>query len=119
MTPQEAQLIVHSLARGVDPESGEILAGDSPLCSAHVIRALFLASTALGEAAPTTPAKPRAPQPSRAGAPWSDEEDAKLAAEFDTGVSIRYLAEQHQRSVGGIRTRLVRLGRINEGQKTP
>lgn len=117
MSPQEAQRIVHSLAHGIDPDSGEVLAGDSPLCSANVIRALFLASTALSDSKTTTASKRRAPQPGNAGSPWSDEEAAELAAGFDAGVSIRYLAERHQRSIGGIRARLVRLGRITEGTK--
>jgi hypothetical protein len=119
MSPQEARRIVDSLAHGVDPESGEVLSGDSPLCSANVIRALFLASTALSDPAPAAAAKPRAPQPGKAGGPWSTEEAADLVAAFDAGTSIRELAEQHQRSPGGIRSRLVRLGRIAESSKTP
>lgn len=120
MSPQEAQRIVHSLAHGIDPESGEVLSSDSPLCGANVIRALFLATTALGDlGAAAKAAKPRAPRPGKAGAPWTDEEDTELAASFDAGVSLRYLAEKHQRSIGGVRSRLVRLGRITEGAKAP
>lgn len=117
MSPQEARRIVDSLAHGIDPGSGEVLSADSPLCSADVIRALFVASTALSDPAPAATVKRRTSQPGKAGAPWSDEEAAELVAGFDAGVSIRYLAQKHQRSIGGIRARLVRIGRITTGAK--
>lgn len=114
MSPQEAHRIVDSLAHGVDPESGEVLSGDSPLCSAPVIRALFLASAALSDAGKARSGK-SANRPGKAGTPWTAEEDAELAAAFDGGAPVRELADKHQRSTGGIRSRLIHLGRISEG----
>jgi hypothetical protein len=113
MSPQEAQRIVDSLAHGVDPESGEVLSGDSPLCSAPVIRALFLASTALTDAGKVRSGK-STNRPGKAGTPWTTEEDTELATAFDSGTPVRELADKHQRSTGGIRSRLIHLGRISE-----
>lgn len=48
-----------------------------------------------------------------AGTPWSAEEDARLAAEFDGGMTVAQIALAHQRSSGGITARLVKLGRID------
>jgi hypothetical protein len=113
MSPQEARRIVDSLAHGVDPESGEVLSGVSPLCSAPVIRALFVASAALGDVDKVRP-RPSAKRPAQAGAPWTVAEDAELAAAFDGGATVRELAGKHQRSAGGIRSRWIHLGRITE-----
>jgi hypothetical protein len=116
MSPQEAQRIVDSLAHGIDPESGEVLTGDSPLCSAPVIRALFLASTALSDLGKGRAGKSTG-RPGKAGTPWSADEDAELAAAFDSGTPVRELAGKHQRSTGGIRSRLVHLGRMTESAR--
>ena len=50
-----------------------------------------------------------------AGKPWTAEEDERLLAGFDSGVSVKDLTLAHSRSRGGIGARLVRLGRIQEG----
>lgn len=47
MFPQEAKSIIELLAKGIDPDSGEILPGQSVLNSPKVIRALFVAVEAL------------------------------------------------------------------------
>ena len=53
-------------------------------------------------------------RPGKAGTPWTAEEDTELAAAFDEGAPARELASKHQRSTGGIRSRLIHLGRITE-----
>jgi hypothetical protein len=50
--------------------------------------------------------------PAQAGKPWSRAEDSELADAFDAGRSIRELAEDHARTEGAIRSRLVRLGKL-------
>lgn len=111
MTPVEAQQIIDTLAKGLDPETGAALPADSCLNSPPIIRALFLASQALGTSTQRTRANDD--RPGKAGKPWSDAEDEQLIKAFDAGVTVRELANIHERSVGGINSRLVRLGRID------
>lgn len=47
---------------------------------------------------------------SRLGAPWTDEEDAQLREEHASGMNVDEMADVHDRNVGGIRSRLIRLG---------
>ena len=123
MTPTEAKQIIDVLARGIDPETGEVLPADNPLNSPHVIRALFLAARALElqAAAPAPKAKTKAAtpadKPGNAGAAWTDEETNRLAAAFDSGHDIAQLARDHQRTTGAIRSRLIRLGRVQPGDE--
>jgi hypothetical protein len=50
----------------------------------------------------------------RQGKAWSVDEDRRLYDGFVGGQSTNALASVHERSVGGIRARLVRLGLIDE-----
>lgn len=50
--------------------------------------------------------------PNRNGETWKPEEDERLAQAFDSGAAIKELAASHERTNGAIRSRLVRLGRI-------
>jgi len=112
VTPAEAQQIIDTLAKGVDPETGEVLPPDSCLNSPHIIRALFFASKALDAA--IRKAEANAGRPGKAGKPWSEAEDEQLLKAFDAGATVHDLASVHERSAGGITSRLVRLGRITE-----
>jgi hypothetical protein len=112
MSPIEAQVIINALANGAHPETGEVLPSEGPLSHANVVRALFAASKALGEAAHRT--RLQASRPGNAGKPWSPEEDAQLLQAFDGGQDMRELAGHHQRSAGSIRLRLLHLGRLQE-----
>ena len=49
---------------------------------------------------------------SNAGASWSREEDDKLVQEFSFGMSISQIANEHKRSYGAIRARLIKHGLI-------
>lgn len=113
MTPTEALQIIETLANGVDPETGEQLPPDSCLNSPHAIRALFLASKALGGASTREKAATEE-RPGKAGKAWSDTEDEQLLKAFDAGATVKSLVALHERSSGGITSRLVRLGRIKE-----
>ena len=111
MTPGEAAQILEALARGIDPETGEVLPEDSPINSTHVVRALFLGAKALNESSPLKP--PRRPTEGgveQAWKPWTKDEDARLLVAFEHGVSVEALATDHKRKVGGIRARLMKLG---------
>jgi hypothetical protein len=51
--------------------------------------------------------------PAKTGEPWSEDEDRKLLAAFDSGRSLQELAAAHQRTLAGVRARLLKYGRIN------
>ncbi|CAM2163163.1 hypothetical protein BC2230_120091 [Burkholderia cepacia] len=105
--------IVESLAKGIDPLSGEILSEHGSLNDPTVIRALFEAANALRTAAATCHQNVEAsPKPSNAGHAWPPEEDTRLLANFDAGVTPEELARKHGRTTGAIKSRLVKHGRI-------
>jgi hypothetical protein len=54
------------------------------------------------------------PLPVRQGQAWTNEEDRQLYDSFLAGQPINIMASVHQRSAGGIRARLRRLGLIDE-----
>ncbi|HET7865700.1 MAG TPA: hypothetical protein VFL86_14955 [Burkholderiaceae bacterium] len=115
MSPYDARRIVDALARGIDPETGEVLPDDHLLQFPHVIRALFMASRALealeGKGGGSREANERLPN---TGVAWTAAEEARLLAAFDAGATVDELAQSHGRTKGGIAARLVRLGRISE-----
>ena len=117
MQAKEAARILQHLADGLDPATGEALPKDSPFNQPDAIRALFTAIRALEGA-------PQKDGPAKAGGKWTDEEDRQLAEAFDKGSPIKDLAQRHERTQGAIRSRLVRLGRIDpasggDGNTTP
>lgn len=112
MSPLEAKEIINALANGIDPETGEILPTESTFTSPQVIRALFVAVTALERAAKR--AKRDNSLPGNAGRSWSDIEDKELLAIFDAGTPVKEIAAKHGRTLGAIAARLVRLGRIKD-----
>jgi len=46
------------------------------------------------------------------GSAWSAEEEGRLKEEYESELSMREIAQKHQRSVGGIKARLQKLGLI-------
>lgn len=136
--------ILNALSSGIDPLSGEPFPHDSAYQHPDVVRALFHALRAVEATAdtaavlPPTPAsapapatppdsapagKKKAPRPAaaNAGKPWSPEEDERLAAGFDGGLSVEALATVHDRSRFAVETRLAKLGRVPvpEGLRYP
>ena len=113
MTPSEAAQILEALARGIVPETGDILPENSPVNSTHVVRALFLGAKALNESSPLKPPKrPTVEGTEQAWKPWTKEEEARLVVAFEHGTSVEALATDHKRKIGGIRARLIRLGQL-------
>lgn len=115
MEDDMARRIVTALANGVDPATGETLQGDSPCQQPEVVRALMCAVRAL-ESRP--PRRDRNDLPANAGKPWSSDEDARLLAGFEDGLTLRELAEHHARTVAGIEARLERHGRLDPDART-
>jgi hypothetical protein len=114
MDRPEVIRVLESLANGVDPGSGARI----PIDAFHgpdTVRALFTASALLaGENGSETRRAPAgSTKLTAAGARWTEEEDARVCAEFDAGMTVAQIALEHGRSSGGITLRLVKLGRID------
>ncbi len=111
MDQAQALAIVRSLANGVDPESGEVFAPETAYPRPQVVRALYEAAAALERMERFERRKQH--MPPKTGEPWSEEEDRKLLAAFDSGRALQELAAAHERTMGAVRARLLKYGRIN------
>jgi len=117
MEQTRALEVIQSLAAGTDPYTGEVFGPGSTLQNPEIVRALFVAAAALQSASRPITIKTSKPkdmtQPSAAGKAWSQDEDTQLAAEFDGGMTEQDIAAKHSRTLGAIRYRLVKLGRLD------
>jgi hypothetical protein len=111
MDQAQALAIVRSLANGVDPESGEVVTPESASQRPQVVRALSDAAAALVRIERFH--RRRSQMPPKTGEPWSEDEDRKLLAAFDAGRALQELAQAHERTMGAVRARLLKYGRIN------
>ncbi|MGQ0652681.1 MAG: hypothetical protein ACT4P4_10515 [Betaproteobacteria bacterium] len=102
---------MRSLANGVDPESGEVFPPQSAYQRPQIVRALYEAAAALERNERFERRKSQLPQ--KTGEPWSEDEDRKLLAGFDAGRALQELAAAHERTMGAVRARLLKYGRIN------
>jgi len=143
MDDRQALAIVSALADGANPVTGEVFAGDSPYQAPDIIRALFVAVRAL-EAQANVVSTPSAQAghsaqsqihglnkatgdsdrktsrsgQANAGKPWNAEEDAQLLAAFDRETPLTDIARTHGRTVGGVRARLEKHGRLEPSAAT-
>ncbi len=101
-----AALILRRLADGLDIATGEPLPPESQYNRPDAVRALFAGVEAL-EAKEEGPAK--------AGGAWTPEEELRVVEAFDGGTPIKEIAAAHERTPGAIRSRLVKLGKIDSG----
>lgn len=111
MDQAQALVVIRSLANGVDPESGEVFPADSAYQRPQTVRALYEAATALERIERFD--RRRAQMPPKTGEPWTEEEDRKLLSGFDAGRALQELATAHERTMGAVRARLLKYGRIN------
>ncbi len=105
----EAILFLHLLVDEKHPLTGMPLPQESCYRSTRVIAALRLAIEALEK----TAKKKSKPLPKAAGKSWNQEEDQLLVIEFEKETSIADLAQKYHRSTGAIRSRLMKLGKLN------
>ena len=101
MEKEKSLEIIHALANGIDPHTGEEYSADSPYQHPQTIRALFTAMQAMERA------KKEKRFQGNAGKAWENEEDQRLIAGWHSGKTIKELAEEHLRSVLDISARLV------------
>lgn len=109
----EALKIMRALADGVNPETGEVLTADAVYLP--VVRALHRSVRALEYVEERERSKKT--QPANAGKSWSRAEDEQVCEELRRGIDFNQIAKTHNRTVGSIIARLVKLGRI--GPNTP
>ncbi|HWS72207.1 MAG TPA: hypothetical protein VN605_08835 [Thermoanaerobaculia bacterium] len=87
-------------------ETLQSLANGAAVDDAHILEALNSAVTLLGKRTE------KRDLPPSTGARWTAEEEQRLLRAFDGGASIASIAAAHGRKAGGIRARLVKLGRL-------
>ena len=107
MQLQEAVQVLRALAGGVDPETSQPVAPGSILLRPEVVKVLNRALGALRQQEEWARNKP-----ANAGKYWSREEDAKICDEVRQGIALYQIAKSHDRTIGSIVTRLVKLGKI-------
>ncbi len=117
MEKSKAIDILKLLADGMHPVTGEQLDKEHVINEPDVIRALNTAVEALVSEEKKVMRQRNLPE--RVGKPWSEQEDKALIKAFDSGISLNDLVDKHQRTRGAIRTRLVRLGKINLDDRSP
>jgi len=119
MELQIARAIIDTLAQGIHPITGEVMAEDSPYNAPPVIRALFAVSQALGATAPSAGAAPRkrarTEPPANTGKPWTGDDDERLRTGFDAGTPTKDLAAALGRTRWAVESRLVKLGVMTLG----
>lgn len=111
----EALKIMRALADGVNPETGEVLTTDAVYQYLPVVRALHRSVRALEYVEERERSKKA--QPANAGKSWSRAEDEQVCEELRRGIDFHQIAKTHNRTIGSIIARLVKLGRI--GPNTP
>jgi hypothetical protein len=113
MEIQEALVILRKLADGVHPETEEPLQRDCLYPHPQAVRALHRAMGALEFQEERERVKKFLP--SNAGKPWANPEDTQICDEIRRGIAFQEIAKIHNRTVGSIIARLVRLGKITAG----
>ena len=109
METAEALRIIGALSDGLDPHTGEVFPPDSPYQNPQTIRALFTSKSALERVQRIERRKKALPE--RAGQPWDEDESVLLIKEFERGIPVKELARKHQRTVGAIKSQLLKSGR--------
>jgi len=105
----EALEVVRRLADGLHPDTTEPLNSDSVFQLPRTVRALHRAVLALEFQ--QRKERPRKLTPLNTGKAWSDEEDARLALELRKGIALDEIARTHNRRMGSVVARLMRVDR--------
>ncbi|HEY1264571.1 MAG TPA: hypothetical protein VGF06_13680 [Terriglobales bacterium] len=104
---QEALKILRAMANGLEPETEKALPQDSICRNANVVKALNRGISALAQEEQRLQNRP-----ANAFRSWTRAEDAQVCDEVRQGMDFHDIAKAHNRSVGSIVARLVKLGKI-------
>ena len=115
MEIQETLRIMRALADGINPETGDFLVADAVYQYPPVVRALNQAVGALEIMQERL--RNKKASPAKAGKSWSRAEDQQVCEELRRGIDFHQIAKTHNRTIGSIIARLVKLGQI--GPNTP
>ncbi|MDB2683125.1 hypothetical protein N9Z27_02615 [Alphaproteobacteria bacterium] len=115
MNIAEAKKIAEHLGNGINPLTGEMLPPDNILHNSKIIRALLTL-------AHKTPVKKQSRSlsnaaknlPTNTGKKWDQVSETRLIEMFNKGKSMVKIAAQFERTKGAIRSRLVKLGLIED-----
>jgi hypothetical protein len=107
----EALKIIRALADGVNPKTAELLPADSVYRDPPCVFALNKSVGALEYAQERERFRLMLPQ--NAGKAWTREEEQQICDALRQGTNFQAIAKNHNRTVGSIVARLVRLGKIN------
>jgi hypothetical protein len=107
MDMPEAIKIVRALAGGTNPETGVLLEPDALCRRPTIVKALNRALAALVKQEERERFKPQ-----NSGRYWSRKEVAKVYEEVRQGMDFHEIAKLHDRTVGSIVARLIKLGKI-------
>jgi hypothetical protein len=116
MDQNQALRILNALANGVHPATGEVFASDSPYQHPDTVRALFEAVRCMEGVKPAPEQKQnedKATFPANTFVRWTEGEEKRLVAGFDSGKSTAELAKLHNRSRAAVEARLLKLGKID------
>lgn len=105
----EAREIVKNLADGMDPVTGEVFPVESCYQHPQIIRALYIAVESFDL---LKKSRKRSTINSKAGSPWTSEEEEQLISAFDAGLDVSDLAKAHSRTPAAITARLQKLGKL-------
>lgn len=119
MTMDRATEILHSMASGIDPITGEILAANHFCNSPEVIRALYTAIQAMSGADHAGPSYlVRKNGKLNAGRPWTDADLDTLRCMYQEGKSMEWICAKLQRRKRGVLNQLKCLG-LTESAMNP
>ncbi len=112
--------IVNFVANSINPYTGEVIAGIDELLKEKLIEIAGkieklsekIKTEPIDEKEETQLKKLRDENFPMAWEKWTEEEELKLIEEFKQGVSMADIAKRHNRKIGGISARLMKLGLI-------
>lgn len=120
MEIKQAQKVVISLAKGIDPMTGEIFLDDSPYMHPTIVKSLFTVASNLRFAKKHDKKSIDEKQaqnlndgkPKNAGMPWTKELKQEVSSLFGEGKEIDELADYFERTEGAISSELKHQGLI-------
>jgi hypothetical protein len=114
MNTEEALKIIRALANGKNPENDQALEMSSICRQPLIIKALNRSIAAMVAAQERDRNRP-----AHAFRAWTRSEDAQVCEEVRKGIPLDEIAKTHNRTVGSIVVRLVKLGKISAQRASP